>query len=393
MTRSSAPVVTFPGAPAKGLARRRTTLPHDPFEALSSPPRPVEEEELGRVPLTAIVPSPANPRRQFSPEEIEELAMSIAGQGLQQPLQLRPSPHEAGRFEIVAGERRFRALRLLVERQKLPADFRVPALLSADLDDRAMLLRALIENLQRQDLHPLDEAVAFERLRTTFALTTEEIASQLGKSQRWVQLRLSLLELDGDVKAAFLAGDVQLAHARALAGEPRRKQRAALSELLARPAPERTIEVIKAALQPASKARRREPAPDPLTAPAPPPVAHRERRIEPRARTPETKPRLSDDEMVSALSRQPLPAIRLALARLLAEPDCRLVDLPGPLAAAEALRARLGPQHPTIAAYHGLLAGLSAADVLSLFAAAMLAEAALLGLRSALVEEILEVSK
>lgn len=391
MTPSSSPVVSFPGTIPKAGARRRTTLPHDPFEALSSPPRRSEEEELGRVPLSAIEPSPANPRRQFSAEAVEELAESIAAQGLQQPLQLRPSLQEPGRFEIVAGERRWRALRLLAERQKLPADFRVPALISIDLDDRAMLIRALVENLQRQDLHPLDEAAAFERLRTAFALSTEEIASQLGKSQRWVQLRLSLLELDAEVKAAYLAGDVQLAHARVLAAEPRKKQRAALSELLARPAPERTVEVLKATLQPAPKAR----GPVPV-APRPPVVAPapwRQRRLEPRSKAPETRPRLSDDEVVSALGRQPLPAIRLALARLLAEPDCRLVDLPAAVKLVDRLRAQLGPQRPTVAAYHGLLAGLPAADVLTLFAAVMLAEATVLGLRTALADEILEVSK
>ena len=392
MTPSSSPVVSFPGTVPKAGARRRTTLPHDPFEALSSPPRRSEEEELGRVPLTAIEPSPANPRRQFSPEGLEELAESISAQGLQQPLQLRPSVQEPGRFEIVAGERRWRALRLLAERQKLPADFRVPALISVDLDDRAMLIRALVENLQRQDLHPLDEAAAFEQLRTAFALSTEEIAAQLGKSQRWVQLRLSLLELDGEVKAAYLAGDVQLAHARVLAAEPRKKQRAALSELLARPAPERTVEVLKATLQPTPKAR----GPVPVAATevaAPAPAALRARRLEPRTRGSETRPRLSDEEVVSALGRQPLPALRLALARLLAEPDCRLVDLPAAVALSDRLRAQLGPQRPTVAAYHGLLAGLPAADVLTLFAAVMLAEATVLGLRTALVDEILEVSK
>jgi ParB family transcriptional regulator, chromosome partitioning protein len=386
-------VVSFPAPPPRGGGRRRTTLPHDPFEALSSPPRPAEGEELGRVPLSAIVPSPANPRRQFSPEAVEELANSIAQQGLQQPLQLRPSPHEAGRFEIVAGERRFRALRLLVERQKLPADFRVPALLCSGLDDRAMLLRALVENLQRQDLHPLDEAAAFERLRTSFALTTEEIGSQLGKSQRWVQLRLSLLELDGDVKAAFLAGDVQLAHARALAGEPRPKQRAALGELLARPAAERTVEVIRAALQPAPKALKLAALPGEAPSPPPSPAPVRERRIEPRQREPEPKPRLTDDEVVSALGRQPLPAIRLALARLLGESEGLDIDLPRPAALLTQLRAQLGPQQPSATAYHGLLVGLPAADVLTLFAARMLGEALRLGQRSALIEEILEVSK
>lgn len=395
MTLGKSAVVSFPArsrsGPEAGFRRRSRPSP-GPVEAPTSPTPGTEREELCRVPLSAITPSPGNPRRQFGTEGLEELAESIAAQGLQQPLQLRSSAEDPSRFEIVAGERRWRALRLLAERRKLPADFPVPALIARDLDDRATLIRALVENLQRQDLHPLDEAAAFERLRTRFGLSTEEIGDQVGKSQRWVQVRLSLLELDAEVRAAFLAGEIQLAHARMLASEPRKKQRAGLSELLTRPVAERTVEVLKATLQPTPRARAAVSGPpSPPQATSSHSVAH-ERRLGPRTRAPESRPRLSDAEVVSALAQQPLPAIRLALARLLAEPDCRLVDLPRVNTLVDRLRLQLGPRRPSVAAYHGLLAGYSPADVLALFAAVMLAEASVLGQRAALVEEIVEVS-
>ncbi|MDX1998824.1 MAG: ParB/RepB/Spo0J family partition protein [Thermoanaerobaculia bacterium] len=219
----------------------RTTLPHDPFEALNGVPgeAPLAQEpgkgfeaELRRVPLSAIVPSPRNPRKHFDAEGISELAASIAEDGLRQPLELRRSPGDPRRFEVVAGERRFRALSKLVADGQLPADFGVPAQVAAELDDATMLLRAIVENLQRKDLHPLEEAEAFARLRDEHGLSTEQIATKAGKSQRWVQLRIALTELVPEARAAFADGRIGLAEARRLAGLEEAEQRRGLVGLL-----------------------------------------------------------------------------------------------------------------------------------------------------------------
>ncbi|MDX1997805.1 MAG: hypothetical protein SF066_08790, partial [Thermoanaerobaculia bacterium] len=131
-----------------------------------------------------------------------------------------------------AGERRFRALSKLVADGRLPADFGVPAQVVPKLDDATMLLRAIVENLQRQDLHPLEEAEAFARLRDEHGLSTEQIATKAGKSQRWVQLRIALTELVPEARAAFADGRIGLAEARRLAGLGESEQRRGLVGLL-----------------------------------------------------------------------------------------------------------------------------------------------------------------
>ncbi|MDX1997958.1 MAG: ParB/RepB/Spo0J family partition protein, partial [Thermoanaerobaculia bacterium] len=190
------------------------------------------EAELRRVPLSAIVPSDRNPRKHFDAEGISELAASIAADGLRQPLELRRSPGDPRRLEVVAGERRFRALSKLVADGQLPADFGVPAQVATELDDATMLLRAIVENLQRQDLHPLEEAEAFAQLRDEHGLSTEQIATKAGKSQRWVQLRIALTELVPEARAAFADGRIGLAEARRLAGLGESEQRRGLVGLL-----------------------------------------------------------------------------------------------------------------------------------------------------------------
>jgi ParB/RepB/Spo0J family partition protein len=178
------------------------------------------EAELRRVPLSAIEPSDRNPRKAFDAEGIAELAESIAADGLRQPLELRRSPGDPRRFEIVAGERRFRALSKLVAEGRLAADHGVPAQVAGELDEATMLLRAVVENLQREDLHPLEEAEAFARLRDEHGLSTVEIARRVGKTQRWVQLRIALTELPAETRTAFADGRIGLAEARQAARAP-----------------------------------------------------------------------------------------------------------------------------------------------------------------------------
>ena len=144
------------------------------------------------------------PRQHFDEEALEELAASIRSQGLMQPLVVRPLG--AG-FEIIAGERRWRAA------QRAGLD-RVPVLVRT-LDDQSALALALIENVQREDLSPLEEAAALERLMTTFSLTQAEAAEAVGKQRATVANLLRLLRLGSEARPLLERGDLTMGHARA----------------------------------------------------------------------------------------------------------------------------------------------------------------------------------
>ncbi len=170
-------------------------------------PDPDETSATGvmEVDLQRIDPNPFQPRQEFRAEELQELAASIRESGLLQPIAVRP---RGGRFEIVAGERRFRAARSL----GLP---RVPVLVR-ELEDAQLLELALVENLQRQDLLPLEEAQAYERLHAEFKLTQEAIARKVGKERATVANAMRLLRLPAGVKELLSARKIEAGHARAL---------------------------------------------------------------------------------------------------------------------------------------------------------------------------------
>ena len=160
------------------------------------------------IAVAQIRPSRLQPRRHFAPEEIAELAASIRTQGVLQPILVRRDPQVPGGFELVAGERRWRAAQL-AQLHEIPA-------LVRDLSDREALEAALVENLQRQDLTPLEEAEAYRRLMDEFGHTQEDIAAALGKSRPAIANMVRLLELPDEVKTLIDGGELSAGHARAL---------------------------------------------------------------------------------------------------------------------------------------------------------------------------------
>ncbi|MEJ2538758.1 MAG: ParB/RepB/Spo0J family partition protein [Gemmatimonadota bacterium] len=164
--------------------------------------------EVVRIPLDAIVPNPLQPRQEFSEDELGELIASIRENGLLQPLVVRPSPRAPNRFELVAGERQFRSLQAL-EWEEAPAMVR-------EVDDETLLVLALVENLQREALNPLEEAEGFQSLVDRFALTQEEVAKAVGKSRSAVANTLRLLGLPHSVRRMVAGGELSAGHARAL---------------------------------------------------------------------------------------------------------------------------------------------------------------------------------
>ena len=161
---------------------------------------------LRYVAVDTLSPNPANPRRKFAEEELDNLAKSIRDKGLLQPLVVRP--REGGTYEIVAGERRWRA----AQRAQL---HEVPVIIR-DLDDRETLEIALIENIQRSDLNPLEEATAYKQLIDQYHYTQQQLADGLGKSRSHVANILRLLTLPDAVRSKIDSGLLTAGHARAI---------------------------------------------------------------------------------------------------------------------------------------------------------------------------------
>ncbi len=175
---------------------------------------------LRELPLASIVPNPHQPRRFFDEESLQELAASIREVGVLQPILVRPLPDE--RFELVAGERRWRA----AKRAGLDV---VPALVRS-IDDALSVEQALIENLHRADLNPLEEASAYQALIEEYGLTHDQVAQRVGKSRSAVSNTLRLLSLPPALHPYLIDGRLSAGHARALLGTPDR----AFQEALAR---------------------------------------------------------------------------------------------------------------------------------------------------------------
>ena len=157
------------------------------------------------VPVGELVPNPAQPRSQIAAEDLEGLAASIAARGVIEPIVVRP---RAGRFQIIAGERRWRAARLA-------GLARVPVVVR-DASDEDVGLLALVENLQREDLNPIEEALAFRRLADAGGMTHGAIASEVGRSRTAVTNTLRLLELTPQVRRLVETGKLRAAAGRAL---------------------------------------------------------------------------------------------------------------------------------------------------------------------------------
>jgi ParB family chromosome partitioning protein len=171
------------------------------------------------LPVSALRPNPNQPRSSFDEEAMASLTASIREVGVLQPVLVRPV--EDGEYELVAGERRWRAAR----RAGLQA---IPALIRT-VGDTATLEQALVENLQREDLNPLDEAAAYQQLIEDFRLTHEEVATRVGKSRVVISNTLRLFQLPSGIQKLVAQGQLAAGHARALLGTPDRSFQEALA--------------------------------------------------------------------------------------------------------------------------------------------------------------------
>ena len=167
---------------------------------------PVSKSPYQLLPIHKIEPNPGQPRQDFDEEELQSLADSIATHGMVQPLTVRELPN--GYYQIIAGERRWRAARLAELRE-------VPAVIM-EADDKKTMELALIENLQRQDLNPVEEALGYRSLMEDYGLTQEETAKQVGKSRPAVANALRLLGLCPDLLEMVRSGQLSAGHARAV---------------------------------------------------------------------------------------------------------------------------------------------------------------------------------
>ncbi len=215
----------------KGLGRGLEALLGDKSQKETS-------AEINRLPLTALQAGKYQPRQKMEASALQELAESIREQGVMQPLLVRlVAP---GKYEIIAGERRFRAASLVGLKE-------VPVLVSG-ADDQAAAAMALIENMQREDLNPLEESQGLIRLIEEFGFTHEQAAKAVGKSRSAVTNLLRLNQLAKPVQAMLLAGDIDMGHARALLPLPGASQVALAQKIAAQGLSVREAERMSAAL-------------------------------------------------------------------------------------------------------------------------------------------------
>ena len=175
----------------------------DPSQQAQRPPR---DGDLRHLPVELMQRGRYQPRKDMSADALEELAESIRAQGVMQPIVVRPLGDN--RYEIIAGERRWRAAQM-AELDAIPAVIR-------EVPDEAAIAMSLIENIQRENLNPMEEALALSRLKEEFGLTHQQVADAVGKSRAMVTNLLRLMSLEADVKKLLEHGDLEMGHARAL---------------------------------------------------------------------------------------------------------------------------------------------------------------------------------
>jgi len=216
----------------KGLGRGLEALLGEKTQVASS------SVDINRLPLTALQAGKYQPRQKMEASALQELAESIREQGVMQPLLVRlVAP---GKYEIIAGERRFRAATIAGLKE-------VPVLVS-DANDQAAAAMALIENMQREDLNPLEESQGLARLIEEFGFTHEQAAKAVGKSRSAITNLLRLAHLAKPVQAMLLAGDIDMGHARALLPLPGASQVALAQRIFAQGLSVREAEKMTAAL-------------------------------------------------------------------------------------------------------------------------------------------------
>ncbi|MCC1492456.1 ParB/RepB/Spo0J family partition protein [Cognatishimia sp. F0-27] len=194
--------------PRRGLGRGLSALMADVEPAVSTS-RPAPDRT---IPIEQIAPNPDQPRRSFSDDELKELAASIATKGIIQPIIVRKAPSDDGTYQIVAGERRWRAAQM-AQLHEVPAIIR-------DFTDIEILEVAIIENIQRADLNPIEEAAGYKQLMHRFGHTQEKLSEALGKSRSHIANLMRLLNLPDSVQDMVSTGVLTAGHARALITAP-----------------------------------------------------------------------------------------------------------------------------------------------------------------------------
>lgn len=209
-----------------GAAQSRgQTAETAPLESTGEPASVnLNDGDLRHLPVDLIQRGKYQPRRDMQPEALEELAESIKAQGVMQPIVVRPISAE--KYEIIAGERRWRATQL-AGLDSIPAVVR-------QVPDEAAIAMALIENIQREDLNPMEEALALSRLQKEFELTHQQVAEAVGKSRAAVTNLLRLMSLREDVQRMLEHGDLEMGHAKALLGLPQEQQTRAANTVISK---------------------------------------------------------------------------------------------------------------------------------------------------------------
>ena len=203
------------GKASKGLGKGLNALLDTPIASTS--------EQTTSLPLTKLEPNPLQPRKLFDEEELQTLADSISQHGILQPIAVRKADN--GFYQIIAGERRWRAARL--------AGLRDVPVVVVEADDATTMELALIENLQRQDLNPMEEAMGYKQLMEEHGLTQEQVAQKVSKSRSAVANALRLITLPASICAMVADGELSAGHARAVLMLPRPEQQEAAAKKIA----------------------------------------------------------------------------------------------------------------------------------------------------------------
>ncbi len=201
-----------PFSPVPAPPPLAVATPSEAPPSLSPAPAAAEPGGQLRIPIEHIQRNPSQPRRTFNEEDLRELADSIRSHGVLQPILVRPLRGQPGRYEIVAGERRWRAAQQ-AELHAIPAVVR-------DLDEVEILEIGIIENVQRADLNPLEEAMGYQALIERFGRTQQDIADVVGKSRPHIANMLRLLNLPEEIQAMVREGRLSAGHARAVLNAP-----------------------------------------------------------------------------------------------------------------------------------------------------------------------------
>ncbi len=237
--------IDAPAAPTPASGAAETSAAQSPKQAAPVASAQDQEGHVTEIPVDSISRGTYQPRVNFEPEALQELADSITAQGLIQPILLRK---RGGGYELIAGERRWRAAQL-AGLKSIPAIVR-------DMDDNAVAAVTLIENIQREDLNPLEEARALYRLKNEFSMTDMAVAEAVGRSRAAVSNLIRLLDLDERVSDMLATGKIEMGHARALLTLPADDQHAIAMKVYAEGLSVRATEALARNGAPAKKQKR-----------------------------------------------------------------------------------------------------------------------------------------